>query len=253
MAICGGLRCIASGARSSALWPEARSVIRMGMNYGPKPTRWRAWLSAGAGALSGHARGRLSDIIKGKLTTLGVAAPRPAGRQGVRGQRAGDEKPLAQPPGSDGRHATNPFRRPARGGSRRNIHPVSCRGAQKQPLRQLRAARHLYDGRFPGPYRLDARRCSPISRLSTRDISRADSPKHGATALWCETASRSALEQIAEAASEANFAAGDKDGRRFRSAGAGRGRVSGRPSRDRRSATGAPLHPMLIATGNSAI
>ena len=67
-----------------ALWPEVRSVVMLGMNYGPDersagdPRR-----AATRGAISVYARGRdYHDLIKGKAQGLArwLVAARPAAR-----------------------------------------------------------------------------------------------------------------------------------------------------------------------------
>lgn len=53
------------------LWPEARSVVMLGMNYGPGPDPLAATRKPEAGAISVYARHRdYHDVIKGRLKTL---------------------------------------------------------------------------------------------------------------------------------------------------------------------------------------
>ncbi|MBC8051315.1 MAG: tRNA epoxyqueuosine(34) reductase QueG [Chitinophagales bacterium] len=53
------------------LWPEARTVIMLGMNYGPDRDPLLALENRHAGAISVYAQGRdYHDVIKGKLKTL---------------------------------------------------------------------------------------------------------------------------------------------------------------------------------------
>jgi epoxyqueuosine reductase len=59
-------------AHPSALWPETRSIIMLGMNYGPANDPLAILAERTRGAISVYARGRdYHDIIKGKLKTLG--------------------------------------------------------------------------------------------------------------------------------------------------------------------------------------
>ena len=61
------LRCDPKG-----LWPEARSVICLGLNYGPHEDPLAALQSPDAGAISVYARGRdYHAVLKSKLKTLG--------------------------------------------------------------------------------------------------------------------------------------------------------------------------------------
>jgi epoxyqueuosine reductase len=55
----------------TALWPEARSVVVLGMNYGPSEDPLAALTRRNAGAISVYARGRdYHDIVKSRLKTL---------------------------------------------------------------------------------------------------------------------------------------------------------------------------------------
>jgi|GEM_PF-6455734 len=54
-----------------ALWPEARTVIMLGMNYGPDRDPLLALENRSAGTISVYAQGRdYHDVIKGRLKTL---------------------------------------------------------------------------------------------------------------------------------------------------------------------------------------
>jgi epoxyqueuosine reductase len=63
------------------LWPEAKSVVMLALNYGPSVDPREALARKDAGAISVYARNRdYHDIVKGKLKTLAawlVAAARP--------------------------------------------------------------------------------------------------------------------------------------------------------------------------------
>jgi epoxyqueuosine reductase len=59
-------------ADPAALWPEARSIIMLGMNYGPAEDPLALLAERWRGAISVYARGRdYHDILKGKLKSLG--------------------------------------------------------------------------------------------------------------------------------------------------------------------------------------
>ena len=54
-----------------ALWPEARSVVVLGMNYGPADDPLAALAQRDRGAISVYARGRdYHDIVKSRLKSL---------------------------------------------------------------------------------------------------------------------------------------------------------------------------------------
>ena len=55
-----------------ALWPDVRSIVMLGMNYGPETDPLAILEERSRGAISVYARGRdYHDVIKGKLKTLG--------------------------------------------------------------------------------------------------------------------------------------------------------------------------------------
>lgn len=66
----------------SALWPEVRSIIMLGMNYGPETDPLAILAERSRGAISVYARGRdYHDVIKGKLKTLGGWLHRETGEE----------------------------------------------------------------------------------------------------------------------------------------------------------------------------
>ena len=81
-----------------ALMPGAKSLVMLGLNYGPGGDPLAALGAKNAGTISVYARHRdYHDVIKGKLKQLAaflVAAARPerGGRQGLRRHRAADGK-----------------------------------------------------------------------------------------------------------------------------------------------------------------
>jgi epoxyqueuosine reductase len=152
----------------SALWPEARSIIMLGVNYGPETDPLAILAERGRGAISVYARGRdYHDIIKGKLKTLSCWLHR---------ETAADvkvfvdtapvmEKPLAQAAGIgwQGKH-TNLVSREF--GSWLFLGAIFTTAGLPPDARE---ADHCGNCRrcldicptdaFPAPYRLDARRC----------------------------------------------------------------------------------------------
>ncbi|MDQ3560470.1 MAG: DUF1730 domain-containing protein, partial [Pseudomonadota bacterium] len=62
-----------AGRRGSpaALWPEVRSVVMLGMNYGPESDPLAALADRHAGTISVYARNRdYHDLIKGALKRI---------------------------------------------------------------------------------------------------------------------------------------------------------------------------------------
>ena len=56
----------------TTLWPEARTVVSLALNYGPRPIRSRCSSSASARAISVYAQGRdYHEVMKTKLKALG--------------------------------------------------------------------------------------------------------------------------------------------------------------------------------------
>jgi epoxyqueuosine reductase len=151
-----------------ALWPEVRSIIMLGMNYGPDTDPLAMLEQRSRGAISVYARGRdYHDIIKGKLKSLG----------GWLHRRTGEaikvfvdtapvmEKPLAEAAGIgwQGKH-TNLVSRDL--GSWLFLGAIFT--AAELPPDEPEAdhcgsCRACLDicptDAFPAPYRLDARRC----------------------------------------------------------------------------------------------
>ena len=81
-------------ADPQVLWPEAVSVISLGMSYAPEGDALASVGMAGVGNISVYARGRdYHDVIKGKLKHLAqfIASVR-GGRESICGYRAGDGK-----------------------------------------------------------------------------------------------------------------------------------------------------------------
>ncbi|MDR3372790.1 MAG: tRNA epoxyqueuosine(34) reductase QueG [Ancalomicrobiaceae bacterium] len=163
----------AERADPEVLWPDVRSILVVGLDYGPDEDALAATRQPGVGAISVYARGRdYHGILKGKLKQL-------AGRIGARGRELGldvgvkvfvdtapvMEKPLAAAAGLgwQGKH-TNLVSRghgswlflgeifldvelPA--DAAEIDHCGSCRACLSA----------CPTGAFPAPYQLDARRC----------------------------------------------------------------------------------------------
>jgi epoxyqueuosine reductase len=160
-------------AHPAALWPEVKSILVLGFNYGPDETPLAVTREPQAGAISVYARGRdYHDVIKGKLKEL-------ASKIGARGRELGlefsvkvfvdtapvMEKPLAEQAGLgwQGRH-TNLVSRDF--GSWLFLSEIFLDIAlpPDEPERDhCGSCRACLDAcptnAFPAPYQLDARRC----------------------------------------------------------------------------------------------
>ena len=155
-------------AHPQALWPEARSVIALGLSYAPDDDPLAALAQPGRGNISVYARNRdYHDVVKGMLKQLGGWI---AGRFGPQIKVFVDtapvmEKPLAQLAGLgwQGKH-TNLVAR--RGGSWLFLGEIMTT-LDLQPDQPgadhcgscARCLTACPTDAFPAPYRLDATRC----------------------------------------------------------------------------------------------
>lgn len=150
------------------LWPEAKSVIVVGMNYGPESDPMAHLGDGRVGVVSGYARGRdYHPIIKGKLKEIaGLLARRTGAAVKVFVDTAPVmEKPLAEAAGL-GWQGKNTVLISREFGAWLFLgaiftdlelpadapHPESCGGC-------TRCLDVCPTGAFPAPFRLDATRC----------------------------------------------------------------------------------------------
>ncbi|QGM45909.1 tRNA epoxyqueuosine(34) reductase QueG [Methylocystis heyeri] len=156
-------------ASPRALWPQARSLVMLGANYGPEGDPLAALERRGRGAISVYARNRdYHDLVKGRLKQLAgfIVTQRPGAQVKVFVDTAPVmEKPLAQAAGLgwQGKHTNLVSTRfgswlflgsiftdlelaPDAPGA---DHCGSCSACLDACPTQA----------FPAPYRLDARRC----------------------------------------------------------------------------------------------
>ena len=156
-----------------ALWPEVRSVIMLGMNYGPETDPLAALARRDAGSISVYARHRdYHDVIKGKLKDLAgtVARAGAAAGGGTEVKVFVDtapvmEKPLAEAAGLGwaGKH-TNLVSRDFGSwlflGSIFTTLDLEPDAATGQHCGSCRACLDACPTKaFPAPFRLDAARC----------------------------------------------------------------------------------------------
>ena len=151
-----------------ALWPETRSIVMLGMNYGPESDPLALLAERSRGIVSVYARGRdYHDVIKGKLKLLGGWLHRQTG-EAVKvfvDTAPVMEKPLAQQAGVgwQGKH-TNLVSREFGSWLFLGAIFTAARLAPDAPERDhCGNCRRCLDvcptDAFPAPYRLDARRC----------------------------------------------------------------------------------------------
>jgi epoxyqueuosine reductase len=155
-------------ASPTGLWPEARSVIMVGMNYGPDTDPLALLKERGKGAISVYARNRdYHEIIKGRLKELaGLLARHGAANVKVFVDTAPlMEKPLAEAAGIgwQGKHTVLVSRKfgswlflgailTDRELPTDALHAESCGSC-------TRCLDICPTNAFPAPFRLDARRC----------------------------------------------------------------------------------------------
>jgi epoxyqueuosine reductase len=152
-----------------ALWPDAKSVILLGLNYGPAADPLAALERRDAGAISVYARHHdYHDLIKGRLKQLAAFMIKRAGGGGVKvfvDTAPVMEKPLAQRAGLgwQGKH-TNLVSRDFGSWLFLGAIFTDIGLAPDPPARDnCGSCRECLDicptRAFVGPYRLDARRC----------------------------------------------------------------------------------------------
>jgi epoxyqueuosine reductase len=158
-------------ADPKTLWPEAKSVIVLAINYGPSVDPLAALERKDRGAISVYARHRdYHDVVKGRLKTLAgwlVAAARPerASAKAFVDTAPVMEKPLAAAAGLgwQGKH-TNLVSREFGSwlflGSIFTDLDLPLDAPESDHCGQCRACLDACPtGAFPAPYKIDARRC----------------------------------------------------------------------------------------------
>jgi epoxyqueuosine reductase len=152
----------------SILWPDVRSIVMLGMNYGPDTDPLETLDRRDCGSISVYARNRdYHDVIKGKLKEL---ATRFAARSGQDVKVFVDtapvmEKPLAQAAGLgwQGKH-TNLVSRELGSwlflGSLFTTADLAIDEPERDHCGSCRACLDACPtGAFPAPYKIDARLC----------------------------------------------------------------------------------------------
>jgi epoxyqueuosine reductase len=155
-------------ARPRALWAEARSVVMLGLNYGPSGDPLASLVAKDRATISVYARNRdYHDLVKGKLKRI---AQRFAARSGSAVKVFVDTAPLMEKPlaaaagvGWQGKH-TNLVSRDFGSwlflGAILTGIALPPDAAEKDHCGSCRACLDICPtDAFPAPYRLDARRC----------------------------------------------------------------------------------------------
>ncbi|MCF8503739.1 MAG: tRNA epoxyqueuosine(34) reductase QueG [Caulobacter sp.] len=155
-------------AHPTGMWPDARSAIVLGLNYGPDRDPLGALKARSTGVISVYAQGDdYHEVIKGRLKTLaGQIVARHGGEVKVFVDTAPlMEKPLAQRAGLgwQGKH-TNLVSRELGSwlflGSILTTLDLEPDAAEVDHCGSCRACLDICPtNAFPAPYRLDARRC----------------------------------------------------------------------------------------------
>nr|WP_255607230.1 tRNA epoxyqueuosine(34) reductase QueG [Ancylobacter sp. Lp-2] len=155
-----------------ALWPEVRSVIMLGLNYGPDEDPRAALADRLRGAISVYARGDdYHELVKGKLKRIcSRFVPRVGGPDQVEVKVFVDTAPLMEKPlaasaglGWQGKH-TNLVSREKGSWLLLGAIATTLELPPDAPERDhCGSCRSCLDacptGAFPAPYQLDARRC----------------------------------------------------------------------------------------------
>src|SRR6266536_565497 len=151
-----------------ALWPEVRSIIMLGLNYGPDRDPLAILKARGSGAISAYAQGEdYHELIKSKLKRIGRALVEALGGEAkvFVDTAAVMEKPLAAAAGLgwQGKH-TNlvslEFGSWLFLGAIFTTLELESDAAESDHCGSCRACLDICPtAAFPAPYRLDARRC----------------------------------------------------------------------------------------------
>ncbi|MBB3936769.1 tRNA epoxyqueuosine(34) reductase QueG [Aureimonas phyllosphaerae] len=187
----------------TALWDEARSVVVLGLNYGPDEDPLAVNARTDRGAISVYARHRdYHDVVKGKLKEL---AGRMVARAGARPDgRPHDakvfvdtaplmEKPLGQAAGLgwQGKHTNLVSREFGSWLFLGSIATTIAFEPDAPGVDSCGSCRSCQDacptGAFPQPYRIDARRCISYLTIETRaPVPRALRPLMGNRIYGCD-------------------------------------------------------------------
>ena len=151
-----------------ALWPEVRSIIMLGLNYGPEGDPLAILQARGRGAISAYAQGEdYHEVIKSKLERIARTLVETAGGEAKVFVDTAPvmEKPLAQEAGLgwQGKHTNLVSREFGSWLFLGEIYLSLALAPDAAESDHCGACRRCLDAcptdAFPAPYRLDARRC----------------------------------------------------------------------------------------------
>jgi epoxyqueuosine reductase len=201
-----------------ALWPDVRSIVMLGMNYGPDRDPLGILQRPDRGAISVYARNRdYHDVVKGRLKTV---AQKLAAASGQEVKVFVDtapvmEKPLAEAAGIgwQGKH-TNLVSRSHGSwlflGSIFSAADLDADDPERDHCGSCRACLDVCPtDAFPAPYRLDARRCISYLTIENKGpIPREFRARMGNRIYGCDDClAVCPWNKFASAASEAKLAA----------------------------------------------
>lgn len=165
-------------AHPASLWPDARSVIVLAMNYGPEADPLAILQKPDRGAISVYAQNRdYHDVMKGRMKEI---AQRFASASGAEVKVFVDtapvlEKPLAEAAGVgwQGKHTNLVSRQLGSWLFLGEIFTTADLGADEPEHDHCGSCRACLDicptGAFPAPYQLDARRCISYLTIEHKD------------------------------------------------------------------------------------
>jgi len=214
-----------------ALWPLTRSIVMLGMNYGPdeNPLVTRARAESGAAEISVYARHRdYHDVIKGRLKTLAQWIVKEGRLAGGEAHGPADvkvfvdtapvmEKPLAEAAGLgwQGKHTNLVSRKFGSWLFLGSVFTTLDIAPDEREADHCGSCRACLDAcpteAFPAPYRLDARRCISYLTIEARgQIEREFRKAIGARIYGCDDClAVCPWNKFAQTAREAKLAARD--------------------------------------------
>jgi epoxyqueuosine reductase len=186
----------AKRAAPRALWPEAKSAIMLGLNYGPTSDPLATLTAKEVGTISVYARGRdYHDVIRGRLKTL---AQKIKGRTKAEAKVFIDtgllmEKPLAEAAGIgwQGKHTVIVSRELGNwlflGGILTTLELAPDEAENDHCGTCSRCLEACPTNAFPAPYVLDSRRCISYLTIEHKGpIERALRPLMGNRIFGCD-------------------------------------------------------------------
>nr|WP_310202297.1 tRNA epoxyqueuosine(34) reductase QueG [Ancylobacter sp. 3268] len=208
------------------LWPEARSVVMLGLNYGPDEDPRAALADRARGAISVYARGDdYHELVKGKLKRIcSRFVPRAGGPENVAVKVFVDTAPLMEKPlaaaaglGWQGKHTNLVSREKGSWlllgaiATTLELPPDAPEGDHCGSCRACLDA--CPTGAFPAPYRIDARRCVSYLTIEHRGpIPRALRPLIGNRIYGCDDCLAACpWNKFAQLGREARLAARDEN------------------------------------------